>query len=77
MKTESFYALLAGTAIGVAIGVLFAPEKGSELRRKLKDKAETEGGNLKKAAKGKILDELERIERLLNEDDVNAETEEA
>lgn len=31
-------ALLAGAAIGVGIGILFAPHKGSKTRAKIKDK---------------------------------------
>jgi len=32
-------ALLAGAAIGVAIGLLLAPEKGSDTRKKIKEGA--------------------------------------
>jgi gas vesicle protein len=33
-------AVLAGAAAGIAIGILMAPDKGSETRKKLKDMAE-------------------------------------
>ena len=33
-------ALLVGTAVGAAIGILFAPEKGSETRKDISDKGE-------------------------------------
>ncbi|MGN1211057.1 MAG: YtxH domain-containing protein [Candidatus Cryptobacteroides sp.] len=39
MKHESLFALLAGTAIGVTLGVLFAPEKGEDTRKKIKELA--------------------------------------
>lgn len=61
MKTESIIALLAGTAIGVAVGVLIAPDKGSETRRKIKEAAETGGDT----AKEKILDQLKKLETAL------------
>lgn len=61
MKTESIIALLAGTAIGVAVGVLIAPDKGSETRRKIKEAAENGGDT----AKEKILDQLKKLETAL------------
>ena len=43
-------ALLVGAAIGVGLGILFAPEKGSETRQKIKDGFD----DLKDQAKAKI-----------------------
>lgn len=42
-------ALLAGAAIGVTLGILFAPDKGSKTREKIKDGLD----NLKDDAKSK------------------------
>ena len=37
-KKKGFGKLLAGVGIGALIGVLFAPKKGSETRKELKQK---------------------------------------
>jgi gas vesicle protein len=48
MKNNQFVlGLLAGVAIGVLTGVLFAPEKGSKTRKKMKLKFEDYAGELK------------------------------
>jgi len=36
MKGDSLFALIAGAAAGLTLGLLFAPEKGEETRRKVK-----------------------------------------
>ena len=52
-------ALLVGTAIGAALGILFAPNKGSETRRKIAGKT----GDLTESLKEKfdeLLDEAKK-----------------
>lgn len=46
---NSIIALLAGAAIGVGLGFLFAPDKGSKTRKKIKDGFD----DLKEEAKAK------------------------
>lgn len=37
MKGDSLFAFVAGAAAGLTLGLLFAPEKGEETRRKLRE----------------------------------------
>lgn len=37
MKGDSLFAFVAGAASGLTLGLLFAPEKGEDTRRKLKE----------------------------------------
>ena len=63
---NSIIAVLAGAAIGVGLGILFAPEKGSKTREKIKDGFD----DLKDQAKSKMdfLDD-ETKEKFLNAKD--------
>lgn len=52
-------ALLLGVAVGGALGILFAPGKGSETRKKLSEK----GDDFTDAMKKKFNDILEQIKK--------------
>ncbi|MCC9063959.1 YtxH domain-containing protein [Flavobacterium piscisymbiosum] len=48
MKTSNtILGILGAAAAGAFIGVLFAPDKGSNTRKKIKDKSKDYGDNLK------------------------------
>ncbi len=55
-------ALLAGLAAGAAIGILFAPEKGSETRDRLNDSLKNLGDSIKDRA----ADEIENLSDFKN-----------
>ena len=57
MRGNSFFALLAGAAIGVAAGILLAPDKGSETRKKLKEMA-AEGGEKAREEADKLREDM-------------------
>ena len=40
MKSRTVIALLAGAAVGAVLGILLAPDKGKESRKKVKQTAE-------------------------------------
>jgi len=46
-KSNAIAAVIAGAAIGAAIGILFAPDKGSKTRAKLKEGLDDTSNNLK------------------------------
>ena len=55
MKSRTVFALLAGAAVGAVLGILLAPDKGEETRKKVKkttedciDKVKETLSNLKK-----------------------------
>jgi gas vesicle protein len=60
MKTDKvLLGLLSGMAAGAILGVLFAPDKGTATRKKLKDKSTDYAGDFK----GKVDSALETISK--------------
>ncbi|HMT30429.1 MAG TPA: YtxH domain-containing protein [Bacteroidia bacterium] len=53
-------ALLAGVAAGVAIGIMLAPEKGSDTRQNVKDKAKKLADSLIATAE-EVIDEMNNV----------------
>jgi gas vesicle protein len=53
-NTKVLVAMLAGLAAGVAIGILFAPDKGSDTRDKLTDSLKNLGDSIKDRAADEI-----------------------
>ena len=81
---DSILALLAGAAIGVGIGILFAPDKGSKTREKikdslddLKDQSKSKFGSFEEEAKEKFSqskeDLKETVDNLLSKSSYKAE----
>ena len=69
MKTSSkiLIALGAGLAVGGLLGVLFAPDKGSETRRKISNSGKKLSDTIKKKIKSQCEDELSKVNGAMEE----------
>ena len=72
-NSESILALLAGAAIGVGLGILFAPEKGSNTREKMKNGFDDLKDEAKEKFSGSKEELKEAVDNLLSKSSYKAE----
>ncbi len=61
-------AFIGGAAVGAACGLLFAPEKGSDLRAKIAEVLRKRGIKLNKQEMSQLVDEIaEELQNIENE----------
>lgn len=59
MKGLNFLAaFLGGAAVGAAFGILFAPEKGTDTRQKIKDILRAKGIKLNRSEMEELVDQI-------------------
>lgn len=65
MKSNVFFGVLTGVAIGTIIGILFAPEKGSVTRNEIARKGDEYADELKERFNGVVENLLQKVENNL------------
>jgi len=76
MDNKTAMAFLAGLAAGAILGVLFAPDKGSNTRYKLMESTQAYAGDLNKTLE-LLLDEISEELEALHKQDVQATADQA
>ena len=64
-RGKIFLGALAGIAVGALAGILFAPDKGAETRKKIIHKGEDYVGNLKEKINGLLSDGRRKSEKVM------------
>jgi gas vesicle protein len=65
-NSKTVIALIAGAAAGLALGMLLAPEKGSETRKKVKRFAEDLVDDIKEKSESAINEMKDRVNDMKN-----------
>jgi gas vesicle protein len=67
--TKTLLGFVAGAAVGAALGILFAPDKGTETRRKISEQSNDLADNLK----GKFTDLVDGVKEKFSNAKAEAE----
>jgi gas vesicle protein len=67
--------ILAGVAAGAVVGILFAPDKGCETRKKIAKSGKDLADNLNETLKGFMADMTEKFDAAIKEAKTSAEKE--